>query len=201
MSKYQICVSGAASGRTVEASHELAARLGAAVAKEGQILLTGATIGLPFYAARAAKKAKGMSVGFSPAASTREHVYKCRLPLEGFDFIIFTGMAYAGRDLHMIHSSDAVVFVGGRVGTLQEFTTTLEAGKPCGVLIGSGGTADLIPDLMSILEPPHKRLVIYDDNPERLVKRIVDLLDEEFSDIEHKDSGRKTTKKVTNRRG
>jgi len=33
MSKYQICVSGAAAGETVEASHLLAYTLGAAIAK------------------------------------------------------------------------------------------------------------------------------------------------------------------------
>jgi hypothetical protein len=73
--------------------------------------------------------------------------------------------------------------VGGRFGSLHEFTSALEAGKPCGVLIGSGGTADLIPMLLKTLEPPHDDLVIYDDNPQRLVDRIIKIIDKEYTDI------------------
>jgi uncharacterized protein (TIGR00725 family) len=175
--RYQICVSGAASGETVEKSHQLAEALGAAVARAGHILTTGATVGLPFYAAKAAVLNGGMSVGFSPASSVREHLGKYRLPIEYFDFINYTGLSYVGRDIYLIQSSDAVLTVGGRFGSLHEFTTALEAGKPCGVLLGSGGAADKIPELMNTLEPPNKKLVIYDEDPDRLVARLLEMLD------------------------
>jgi hypothetical protein len=105
------------------------------------------------------------------------------LPHDCYDFINFTGLHYVGRDLYLVQSSDAVITVGGRFGSLHEFTSALEAHKPCGVLLGSGGTADLIPKLMETLEPPNGDLVIYDDNPERLVKRIIELLDDKYDDI------------------
>lgn len=181
--QYSICVSGAAAGHTVRDSGQLASRLGEAIAKEGHVLTTGATVGLPYYAARGAKKGGGISIGFSPASSLREHIRKYRLPYDCFDFINFTGMNYVGRDLYLVQSSDAVITVGGRFGSLHEFTSALEAGRPCGVLIGSGGTADLISSLMTILEPPADDLVIYDDDPERLVKRIVEVLDKKYKDI------------------
>src|SRR4030095_15035758 len=135
--QYSICVSGAASGDTVRGSSYLAEALGAAIAKEGHILTTGATVGLPYYAAKGAKEAGGISIGFSPATSLREHVSKYRLPYEFFDFINFTGMNYVGRDLYLIQSSDALITVGGRFGSLHEFTSALEAHVPCGVLLGS----------------------------------------------------------------
>jgi uncharacterized protein (TIGR00725 family) len=175
--RYQICVSGAASGATVESSQHLAEALGEAIAKSGHILTTGATVGLPFYAAKAAVLNGGMSVGFSPASSIREHLGKYRLPIEYFDFINYTGLSYVGRDIYLVQSSDAVLTVGGRFGSLHEFTTALEAGKPCGVLLGSGGTADKIPDLMNTLEPPNRGMVIYDEDPERLVARLLEMLD------------------------
>jgi uncharacterized protein (TIGR00725 family) len=181
--KYTICVSGAAAGPTVTASAKLAERTGAAIAKEGHILTTGATVGLPYYAAIGAKAAGGMSIGFSPATSLREHLRKYRLPYTGFDFINFTGMQYVGRDLYLIQSSDAVITIGGRFGSLHEFTSALEDHKPCGVLLGSGGTADLIPELMTRLQPPENDLVIYDDDPERLVKRLTEVLDKKYKDI------------------
>lgn len=181
--QYSICVSGAAAGHTVHDSARLAEQVGAAVAKAGHVLTSGATVGLPYYAAKGAKEAGGISIGFSPASSLREHLRKYRLPYEHFDFINFTGMNYVGRDLYLVQSSDAVITVGGRFGSLHEFTSALEAGRPCGVLIGSGGTADLISALMHTLEPPHDDLVIYDEDPERLVDKIVKILDKKYADI------------------
>src|SRR5882757_9147019 len=181
--RYSICVSGAAAGMTVKTAAHLAEILGKAVAEEGHILTTGATVGLPYFAARGAKEAGGTSIGFSPASSLREHLRKYRLPHDVFDFINFTGLNYVGRDLYLVQSSDAIITVGGRFGSLHEFTSALEARKPCGVLLGSGGTADLIPGLMKTLEPPDGDLVIYDNDPDRLVNKIVKLLDEKYADI------------------
>ncbi len=184
---YSICLSGAAGGKTAITARPLAERVGESIARHGHILTTGATVGLPFYAARAAKRAGGMSIGFSPASSLREHLFKYRLPIGVFDFVNFTGMNYVGRDIHLVQSSDAIITVGGRFGSLHEFTTAVESGMPCGVLLKSGGTADVIPNLMEQLEPPNRKLVIFDDNPERLVKTIVGMLDAEFGDINTQD--------------
>jgi uncharacterized protein (TIGR00725 family) len=189
--RYSICVSGAASGQTVKASAGLARSVGAAIAKSGHVLTTGATIGLPYYAAMGAHEAGGMSIGFSPAVSLREHLRKYRLPSHCFDFINFTGLHYVGRDLYLVQSSDAVITIGGRFGSLHEFTSALEAHKPCGVLTNSGGTADQIQLLMKALEPPDDDLVVYDDDPDRLVQRIITILDKKYADIrdqlEHND--------------
>jgi uncharacterized protein (TIGR00725 family) len=181
--QYAICVSGAAEGDTVEENKLGAERLGAAIAKRGHITTTGATVGLPFFAAKGAHEAGGKSIGFSPASNVREHMRKYRLPRENFDFINYTGMQYVGRDFHLIQSSDAILTVGGRFGSLHEFVTALEAHKPCGILTNSEGAADIIPELMKVLEPPREHLVIYDDNPENLVERIVKVLDEEYADV------------------
>lgn len=182
--KYSICVSGAAAGRTVETSRELAETLGRTIAKHGHVITTGATVGLPYFAARAASKAGGMSIGFSPAASLREHLRKYRLPVDVFDFINFTGMSYVGRDLYLVQSSDAVITVGGRFGSLHEFTSALEKGVICGVLTGSDGAADIIPLLMDSLEPVLKENVIFDSDPVKLVERVIELLDKESKDLE-----------------
>lgn len=181
--RYNICVSGAAAGKTVQQDKELAIRLGRAIAKRGHILTTGATVGLPYYAAVGAKQLNGFSVGFSPASSLREHLRKYRLPQDTFDFINFTGMNYVGRDLYLVQSSDALITIGGRFGSLHEFTSALEADKPCGILTSSGGAADVIPELMRVLEISTDGAVIYEDDPEYLVQRIVDILDVKTKDI------------------
>ncbi len=185
MSKYQICVSGAAAGETVETSQHLAYELGKEIAKTGHTLTTGATIGLPQFAARGAKDHGGLSIGFSPAASVREHLKSYRLPIEEFDYINFTNMDYVGRDVYLVRSSDAVITVGGRMGSLHEFTTALESHKLCAVLLGSGGLADFIPKIMETLPAPANVKLIYDTNPARLVKQVVGELDEKYADFKH----------------
>lgn len=183
MSKYQICVSGSAAGETVEKSKTLAYELGAAIAKSGHTLITGATIGLPQAAAKGAKDHKGLSVGFSPASSLRDHVNSYRLPTKEFDYINFTGMEYVGRDVHLVRSADAVITVGGRMGSLHEFATAIESHKVCAVLLGSGGLADFIPALTKSIVTPRDDEIIYDTNPERIVKWVIEALDKKYADF------------------
>lgn len=183
MSKYQICVSGAAQGQTVEYAHKLAYMLGAEIAKRGHVLLTGATSGLPQYAAAGAHENKGISIGFSPASSYRAHIKSYRLPFEEFDYINFTGMDYVGRDIHLVRSSDAVITVGGRMGSLHEFSTAMESHKVCAVLTGSGGLADFIPTLVDGIEVPGKDAIIFDVDPTRIVDRVIAELDERYADF------------------
>jgi len=183
MSRYQICVSGAASGDTVQYSHKLAYAVGRAIAKNGHTLTTGATIGLPLHAASGAKDAKGLSIGFSPASTYREHVHSYRLPTKEFDYINFTGMEYVGRDVHLVRSSDAVITIGGRMGSLHEFSTALESRKVCAVLLGSGGLADFIPTLIERVVAPGKKDIIFDTDPERIVARVIEVLNAKYADF------------------
>jgi len=181
--RYAICVSGAAAGPTIDEDKDRAQVLGESIAEAGHILTTGATVGLPYYAAYGAKLKKGTSIGFSPASSLREHIHKYRLPFDVFDFINFTGLSYVGRDLYLVQSSDAIITIGGRFGSLHEFTSALEAHKPCGVLLGSGGTADLIPSLLKTLDPPDGDIVIMESDPKALVKKLIAVLDEKYADV------------------
>lgn len=184
---YSICISGAAGGRTVVEDKPLAEALGREIARQGHILTTGATVGLPYYAAKAAHQAGGTSIGFSPAVNIREHLHKYRLPIGVFDFVNYTGMHYLGRDVYLVQSSNAVITVGGRTGSLHEFSTAIEARKVCGILTGSGGLADFITTILDNLEVEHRNLFIFDDDPKRLVDKVVAALDKEFADINTQD--------------
>jgi uncharacterized protein (TIGR00725 family) len=186
--RYQICVSGAASGDTVQSSHQLAFELGKAISEAGKTLLTGATVGLPHYAAMGVVSVpgkRGFSVGFSPASSFREHVATYRLPTKEFDYINFTGMEYVGRDVHLVRSCDAIITVGGRMGSLHELSTALESRKVCGVLLGSGGLADYTPTLLEHIEAPGAKEIIFDTDPKKLVTRVIEALDKKYADFIH----------------
>ena len=200
--KYQICVSGAASGETVEASHQLAYDLGRAIVMAGKTLITGATVGLPWCAAQGAfsvKDRKNDSIGFSPASSFHEHVIVYKLPTVEFDYINFTGMDYVGRNNYLVRSSDAIITVGGRMGSLHEFATALEAGKVVGVLLGSGGLADYIPTLLQNIEAPDVKNIIYDTNPTRLVNKVIKALDKKNFNFKHDGTDNNITYRTANK--
>jgi uncharacterized protein (TIGR00725 family) len=174
MKRYKICVSGGAGGENAKKALPLAKAVGREVARRGHVLITGATSGVPFAAAKAAKKAGGSVIGFSPAGSEEEHSKKYRLPLDPkiFDHIIYAEFGYTGRNLLMIRSSDATIVIDGRVGTLNEFTSAFEEYEIVGVLEGSGGTADEIRRLLAIAKKG-RRKVIFGSDPVKLVDQII----------------------------
>lgn len=174
---YQICVSGAARGSSVEEGRALAWAAGAAIAKSGHGLLTGATVGLPNTAAEGYKSAGGkMSLGVSPAASKIEHIRKYRLPTKAYDSIMYTGLHYVGRDTLLINSSDAVISIGGRLGTLHEFTIAMETRTPIGFLQGAGGVSTQIMDILHAAGESQSENVVFSDDPEDLLEQLTELL-------------------------
>lgn len=177
--KIKICVSGAAeSGHCAPNAHEMAEEIGREVARQGAVLVTGATSGVPFWAAKGAKAEGGISIGLSPAASELAHVKTYKLPTDYFDLIIYTGFDYAGRNLLLTRSSDAVITICGRMGSLNEFTVAFEDRKPQGVLEGSGGAADSIKE---IVEKMHRGpgKIAYEREPKKLVREVIKLVEKE----------------------
>ena len=175
---YQICVSGSAKGDSVEQGKKLAIDVGKVLAKSGHSLLTGATTGLPEYAVASYKKAGGhASLGISPAATKVEHVLKYRLPTENFDIILYSGLHYVGRDALLINSADAVISIGGRMGTLHEFTIAIETETPIAFLQGAGGISSEIAALINVIPDIHHGMVILESDPEILVAKLIRLLD------------------------
>lgn len=177
--KYKLCISGAA-----ETTHcapdalEKAKALGQEIIQQGAVLVTGATTGAPYWGAIGAKDAGGFVIGLSPASSELEHVKKYKLPVDYHDIIIYTGFGYAGRNLLLTRSADAVLVVCGRMGTLNEFTIAFEDDKPIGVLTGTGGLADEIQDL---LKKAHRGSgkVVFDPDPKALVKKVMELVEKD----------------------
>ena len=179
-------MSGAAKGRSVEEGKDLARAAGRALAKAGQSLLSGATIGLPNYAAEAYKEAGGtMSLGISPAASKVEHILKYHLPTEAYDAILYSGLHYVGRDSLLINSSDAVISIGGRLGTLHEFTIAMETDTPIGFLQGAGGVSAEILDILHAAGELHSKNVVFSDDPEDLINKLVAMLDVHNNKYKH----------------
>jgi len=174
-----ICISGAAeTGHCGSEAYDLARGLGTEVANAGAVLVTGATTGFPLWSAMGAKEAGGTSIGFSPASSEREHREVYRLPVDYMDLIIYTGFGYAGRDLILTRSSDAVLFGCGRIGTIHEFTVAFEDRKPMGVLQGEWLIDETFDLILKRSNRPHNN-VIFDSDPKRLVARLIEMVKRE----------------------
>jgi len=177
--RLKIAVSGAARvSHCAKGVEELSREVGREIARQKCILITGATTGVPYFAALGCKEKGGFSVGFSPASSEAAHVKTYHLPVDAFDIIVYTGFDYSGRNLLMTNAADGVIIICGRMGTLNEFTTAFEDQKPIGVLEGSGGTADKI---RIIATGPFRgvKKVIYEKDPKRLVRKLIALIKKE----------------------
>lgn len=166
-------VMGAASGAFDDEVVVRCVRLGKTIAERDCVLVTGACPGLPYAAVQGAKAAGGLVVGISPGLSRDEHEHKYASPVEGFDVLIYTGSGLMGREVENIRSSDIVVIAGGSSGTLGEFAIAYDEGRLIGVLTGTGGIAGHVEQLVELFAKPTGAHVLYDDDPERLVDRLL----------------------------
>jgi uncharacterized protein (TIGR00725 family) len=164
------------SSHGLKESTEVARQLGVNLAKKGYSIVTGAGQGLPLEAAVAAKKAGAKVYGISPAENATEHKQKYDDPLNPFDFLVYTGFGIKGRNVILVRSADAVVMVGGAMGTLNEFTIAYEDGKAVAVLENSGGVSTKIRELIELVKKtstkkPNER-VVFSNDPKELVEKL-----------------------------
>ncbi len=169
---------GSAQGPTIKVQENIkkAISIGQEIAKADCILVNGACPGLPDEAAFGAKNAGGLTMGVSPAFSEKEHTERYKSPQDNYDIILYTGMGLMERDLINIRSSDAIVILGGGVGTLNEFTVAFDEEKVVGVLTGTGGVANHIPEVLEICDRKLEDFVVFDDDPKRLIQKVVERL-------------------------
>ena len=172
----KICVSGAAeTGHCGLGTLELAKELGREIVRQGGIIVTGATTGFPMWSAMGAKEVGGLSIGFSPAATEKEHVETYKLPLDYMDLIIYTGFGYPGRDLLLTRSVDAVICGCGRIGTIHEFVVAFEDSKVIGIF---DGPWDMGKELQDIIEKAHRPndKIVNGKDPKKIVADVISLI-------------------------
>lgn len=125
------------SGELPHEIQELALELGREVARRGCVLLSGGTNGIMEYASKGAKEEKGLVVGILPGDSRD-------MANSYIDIPITTGLSFDYRSLILVHSSDALIMIGGGNGTLGELSAAYLNRKPVVVLEPSGGWAGKI---------------------------------------------------------
>lgn len=125
--------------------------LGAAFGDKIEIF-TGGCIGIPDLVANNARKYGTKVIGYSGVQTMQEHVgnpnYASPDRFDEIRFINPNEVVLNGlteRSLQTIRDADALVYLGGRTGTLIEYFAAFDGSdKPMYVLHGSGGTIDRI---------------------------------------------------------
>jgi hypothetical protein len=101
---------------------EIAYKVGQLIAQGGGILVCGGMGGVMEAACRGAWENGGITVGILPGGSAREGNRYLTVP-------VVTGMGYA-RNALVVMSSQAIVAVGGKYGTLSELAYASQFGVP-----------------------------------------------------------------------
>jgi uncharacterized protein (TIGR00725 family) len=113
---------------------EAAEAVGRGVAEAGAALISGGTAGVMEAACKGAFEAGGLTVGFLP--------YNDPTKANPYVTLVFpTGMGTI-RNILTARCCDAIVMIGGGVGTLNEVTIAYDSGVPVVVLEGTTGWAD-----------------------------------------------------------
>ncbi|NHW23300.1 MAG: TIGR00725 family protein [Archaeoglobales archaeon] len=102
-------------------TYDLAFRVGQLLAEKGCVLINGGLGGVMEASAKGAKSRGGITVGILPRRRDEANPF--------IDIRIATDMGHA-RNMIIVHSSDALISVGGEFGTISEIAVALKEGKP-----------------------------------------------------------------------
>src|SRR3989344_9478847 len=178
----RIGVYGSASEDTPLSTNQFAKEVGREIARGGHILVTGGCPGFPNKASVGAYEEGGHTIAYSPATSIDDHVKRFSFPTEGIREFIFISTSFEHKDdnyvclkyrnIFSVASVDAGIIIGGRTGTMNEFTLLYDWGKNIGILDGSGGiTKRSIKVLLEDIDKNRGSKIIYDSAPKSLVER------------------------------
>jgi uncharacterized protein (TIGR00725 family) len=111
-------------------------KIGRDIARSGSVLICGGRGGVMEAVSRGASLEGGLVVGILPSYDKKDG--------NAFvDVAITTGMGHS-RNSIVVSSSDAIIAINGRPGTLSEIALALCMGKPVITVCGTGGVADVI---------------------------------------------------------
>jgi uncharacterized protein (TIGR00725 family) len=155
----QILVIGFGKDHCPEQVYHAAYEVGREIGKRGAVLLTGGLGGVMEAASHGAKDRGSLVVGIIPQDDKWTTNEFC-------DVVIATGLGHA-RDFLTAYSADAIVIVGGGVGTLIEAAAAYQKKIPIVALKGSGGVADRYAD--TYLDDRETEKIMGETSPEKAV--------------------------------
>jgi len=158
MKKIQIAVLGSHREGLKKEIYELAYGAGALIARKNYVLITGASTGISKHAAQGAKDNNGFIVAISPKNSSQDKT-GFTIDESNSNAIIYSGMGYKGRNVLTVRSADCVIVINGGFGTLNEVAIAEGENKHIITLFGSGGCADMLPEIFKKINPKYKKFL------------------------------------------
>ncbi|MFA6973690.1 MAG: hypothetical protein WC238_03070 [Parcubacteria group bacterium] len=164
---YKIAIFGAGDEKLDKSVYKIAENVGQEIASRGHILITGAAKGISRYAAIGAKKKGGTVIGISPTSNDKEEK-DFNVDFKNSDIIIHTGFGYKGRNVVSVRTSDGIIVVNGKFGTLSEVANAEGEQKPIVVLKNSGGCAEMMEDIFKKINPNYELFATANSSKEAL---------------------------------
>ena len=176
---------GSADPHEEERVYQYARTLGALIASDGHIIVTGACQGIPFEAAKEARSCGGKSIGFTAATSRETHESMMGTSPNDYDDLQYIPEDYPYRhsptickkyrNVSSVAACDIALFISGRWGTLNEFSIAYDTEKIMGVLTGVGKFSTQVHSLMTLFNKSSNASVVYHDQPDKLYQEVIQL--------------------------
>jgi predicted Rossmann-fold nucleotide-binding protein len=181
--KYKIGIFGSAIGNQ-DLFQNLVEKAVTKLVKNNCIIVNGATTGVSMIATQTAVKLGGEVWGFSAATNAKKHLeWTPGDKIENYAKLIYVPGDYLFKDSQKVcwkyrnvtstATCDAGIIISGRWGTMNEFTNLYDMEKVIGVIQGSGGVADELPLLLQKINKKSQAEVIWENNPEVLVDKVL----------------------------
>ncbi len=114
---------------------ETAEEIGGLIAQKNGILICGGRGGVMEAACKGAKEKNGITVGILPKSKEEVNKY--------VDIPIISGLGNR-RNSIIVYTSDVIIAIAGRWGTLNEISYSMIYNKPLILIKGTGGIVDQI---------------------------------------------------------
>lgn len=142
-------------------------QLGKLVGAQGWSVVTGGKSGVMEAANKGCKEAGGISIG----VVTGDQRFTAN---KYVDVEVVPGTYNCGEEMALITMSDAVIMLGGGMGTLQELTIAYRQAKPIFSIRGLGGWSERL-EKIAQLDERNKIKIDYCDSLEEVMQKLVSL--------------------------
>jgi uncharacterized protein (TIGR00725 family) len=174
----KIAVFGSAKNEISPYIEIICKEIGAYLAEKGVTVVTGGSSGIPGIIVKSAFESGAHTEAYSPDENETAHEKRNdNLPLNYFKSHKFIP-GFTARSLAMVKDCDGVLVVGGRIGTLSEFTIALEEGLSVAVVKGTGGVSNHLEYIINVAEKEFpNQAVIFEDDYKKAIDSLISFIE------------------------
>ena len=171
----KLAIFGSADGAVSVENERLCKNIVVYLKQKEVTIVTGGSLGVPGLIARLAFEAGAETEVYSPDENAEQHHARSdNAPLHYFKKHTFNS-GFTARSLEMIKNIDGAIVIGGRIGTLSEFTIAVEEGLDIAVMKGSGGIADHLEYILLIAKKEFQNKILFEENYKEAIDKLLGL--------------------------